>query len=133
MNHRGMPLEDFLAPLEHARSAPHPYLGVVHVYGAIPWAFRQQYYQALRKLLRRHRMKWAWHAKYLKPGKQGHRRLPDPDRARVEAGAREWLYRGRKEPEDQQPPTARSRFLEAQREAVLPPCWGACSIIENSQ
>lgn len=118
--------DEFLWRLEHARTAWHPYLGAVHVYGMIPFGDRYQYYRRLHRLLHVYGLTWAW-SKYiwcLHVGKQGHRKPPDPDKLRVEAEALDWIYKPKAEVYVAPPPTAIKVFYQARREAVVPSYGG---------
>ncbi|GEM_PF-6187717 len=134
MSHRGLSPAEEDARLEHARSAPHPYLGVIHVYGAIAWQARHSYYRLLNRKLHRHGMKWRWRQSFLSSKHMGGRnnRAVDPERAGLEAQVPEWLYRRAKTPEPPPIKTAADLLRDAQRQAILPECRGTCSIIEKA-
>lgn len=119
MNYRGLSHDDHLARLERARTALHPYLAVIHVYGMIPWVERWQYYRRLLELFRCHCLTWPWAGYYLHKVGRGRRHICDGDQVELEAMAKEWLYHRKPEPQAYVPPTPRKIIREMRREAIV--------------
>lgn len=118
---------EFFQRLERARTAPHPYLGVVHIYGIVPWGSRLKYYRRLFRLLHSQGLYWAWpeYTYCLKPARKT---WPvDHNRAWVMAEAPLWLYDGteekKKRPEE--------LYIQALRDSIKTSFGGQWPLLEG--